>query len=222
LTYLLPVRDGPRVVFLVSNYKMDCDAMVNHVHKFVAPILVLQMLWDNGIANCERGHPHYGALSLIGDTGFCDVLAVCDADDADVAPCCRHLQRIGGLDQHDKKDICELLFYQRVADLEEQATTAIFDLKRTLAKAATGASKRFYLESLHFRETCFNRIHNLHFRTRKAEKRRKSLFRWLGEQELDVDEIHLLHEECEIDRRVKDFVESLKEIQDKAIPYVEL
>ncbi len=102
-------------------------------------------------------------------------------------------------------------------ELEEKIFDMFAGLNKLLICALKGASRRFSEEDLYFKETCFPRLHTLHFRLNAAEVNANRLIRWLQSQkEMEVEQIDSLHEELEADRKVEVLLASVRPIEEEA------
>lgn len=134
--------------------------------------------------------------------------------------CAAHLRIISHLDDTKCQELVDLLVKYRIDEWQDMLDGNLRLVDSSLVEAALGAAKRFAAESLHFQETCFDRIRALHFRTKDARRRGKELIEDARDEAFVVADIAALHHHWVQDDDVNEIVANLIEINAEADTYI--
>lgn len=63
-------------LYIAFNHKADFDALKERLGEFLTRARAVQLLADNNLTECERGHSHTCVLSAMSGPGFGDVMMV--------------------------------------------------------------------------------------------------------------------------------------------------
>ncbi len=74
--FLMAIGDDPRKTYILFRYKTDYDTIQSKLHIILTDAEVDQILENNRLSVCEKGHAHTCALSLIDQCRFGDILMV--------------------------------------------------------------------------------------------------------------------------------------------------